>query len=381
MFGSKSVVGLDIGSAKVKAVQLRKTGKSLEIERFGVGDVYPGGDRTAVTASPFEAKLAAAKAALESGRITAKYSVSAISGESIIVRYIQLPDMPEAELKNALRWEAEEYIPFSIDEVNLDSVVLGPSATAGKLDVLLVSARKDLINEHVSIVRALGLTPLIVDVEGFAFLNAYEVAYSPKAGECVALVNIGAETTNINIYLNGQSRFSRDIAIAGNTFTNAVMQKSGLPFGKSEELKRAVGAPASDAKEEEKEQESSLISTIRGTVERITGGDLGDDSQDAIIQKTIGGTLLQLTSEIRRSVQFFENQGGGGTVQRVFLGGGSAKMPGLPAAMMAELEIPVEMLDPLRSIGVGRDVNRAVLDAHREQLAVGIGLALRKVVD
>jgi len=381
MFASKSVVGLDIGSSKVKAVQLRKVGGKYEIERFGVADVYPGGDRSASQASTFELKANAARMALESGKITAKYAVSAVAGESIIVRYIQMIEMLEEELKKALRYEAEEYLPFALDEVNIDSVVLGPSATPGKLDVLLVCARKDLINEHYQIIRSLGLIPLIIDVEGFAFLNAFEACYKPSNNDCVALVNIGAETTNINIYIGGTSRFSRDIAIAGNAITSAIMNKTGVPFAKAEAVKRSVGAPVAEAKEADGEGESSLISTIRGTVERITGSDLGDDSLESNATKAIGQTLEQLAGEVRRSIQFFENQAGGATVQRLFLGGGSARMKNLTEYLSAGMQLPVEIMDPLRSVAVGRDVRRELVEEHREQLAVGIGLALRKVVD
>lgn len=381
MFGSKSVVGLDIGSSKVKAVQLRRNGNKLEIEKVGVADVYPGGDRSAGTGSPFEMKTMAARQAIENGRINAKYAVSAVAGESIIVRYIQLPDMPEAELKNALRWEAEEYIPFAIDEVNIDSAILGPSATPGKVDVLLVSARKDLINEHIGIIQAIGLTPLIVDVESFAFMNAFEAVYSPSQKDCFALLNIGAENTNINIYIGGTSRFSRDIGIAGNAMTQAVMNKTGAPFGRAEELKKTIGAPQPEADTNPEEGESNLISTIRGTVERITGSDLGPDSADGAAAKAIEGVLQQLLGEVRRSIQFFENQAGGQTVQRVFLGGGSSRLRNLPQWISGELEVPAEIIDPLRNVNVSSGADRGTIDQNREQLTVGIGLALRKAVD
>ncbi|MCC7391703.1 pilus assembly protein PilM, partial [Candidatus Sumerlaeota bacterium] len=136
MFGGNKVVGLDVGSYQVKAVELRRAGNKFELVRFGIADVYPNGDRTAAGSSDvYQLKVNAIQRAMQQSRIAAKHTVSAVSGESIIVRYIQLPQMPEAELKNALRWEAEEYIPFAIDEVNLDSVVLGESSVAGKVDV------------------------------------------------------------------------------------------------------------------------------------------------------------------------------------------------------------------------------------------------------
>lgn len=380
--GGKKVVGLDVGSHTVKAVELRKgSGGKLELVHLGIANVYPNGDRSAAANSDvFQLKVNAIQQALHNGRIGAKHSVSAVSGESIIVRYIQLPEMPEAELKNALRWEAEEYIPFSIDEVNLDSVVLGPSAVPGKVDVLLVSARKDLVNEHVQLVRAANLIPLVVDVEGFAFLNCYEVNYQPSREECVCLVHIGAEVTNINIYVANSSRFSRDIGIAGNTLTMSVSQKCQVPFGRAEQLKQTVGISAPESEEDEG-GESELISTIRGTVERITGSDLGEDTPEATAAKALQNTLAQLVSEVRRSIQFFEGQSGGTTVQRVILGGGTSKLKNLPTFLRNELDIPVEVFDPLRNISVGREVDQTLLQQHREQLGAPIGLALRKVME
>ncbi|MCB2153983.1 type IV pilus assembly protein PilM [bacterium] len=380
MFGSKTVIGLDIGSDKVKAIQLKKRGNRLEVEKFGIADVYPNGDKSSPPADPRELKTQAIRRAIDDARITAKYCVSAVSGESIIVRYIQLPQMPEAELKNALRWEAEEYIPFHIDEVNIDSVVLGPSATAGKVDVLLVSAKKDLVSEHVGLVRGVGLTPVIVDVDSFAFLNSYEIAYEPQASDCVALVNIGAEITNINIYLGGTSRFSRDISIAGNAVTQSIVQKTSVPYKRAEEMKQAIGAPMPENAEATEEEESSLISSIRGTVERITGSDLGDETLEASVNKATRNVLMNLVGEIRRSVQFFENQAGGHTVSRLILGGGTSRMPHLPQFLSSELEMEVELFDPLRNFQVASGVNTDLLSASKEHLGVAIGLALRKVV-
>ncbi|MBX3730153.1 MAG: type IV pilus assembly protein PilM [Candidatus Sumerlaeia bacterium] len=378
MFGAKAVVGLDIGSQKVKAVQLRKKGNALELERFGVADIYPDGDRSAASGDPRQLKIQAVQRALNDGRITAKHCVSAVSGESIIVRYIQLPQMPEAELKNALRWEAEEYIPFHIDEVNLDSEILGTASQEGKVDVLLVAAKKDLVGDHLDIVRATGLTPLVVDVDSFAFLNCYEAIYKPTSQDCVALVNIGAQITNINIYVGGTSRFARDINVAGDAISAAIAQKTGVTFSKAEELKRALGAPMPDEREPTEEEESSLISSIRGTVQRMTGSDIDDEGLDSGTQKAIRNVLTNLMGEIRRSVQFFENQSGGATVQKLILGGGTSRMPNLAPYLSSELETPVEVFDPLRGLSLGGSANQALFQDIKEHLSVGIGLALRK---
>lgn len=379
----KATVGLDIGSSIVKAVQLRRSGKGIELEKFGIAEIYPGGDKKAAAESVRELKIAAVRKALQSANISAKQAITAVSGESIIVRYIQLPNMPEDELKNALKWEAEEYIPFHIDEVNIDSVILGKADDGGKVDVLLVSAKKELVNEHVDLVRAVGLTPLIIDVDSFAFLNCFEVNYQPNPTDVIALINIGAEITSINIYIGGISRFSRDISIAGDTITTSIQSRLGTSFVEAEEIKIAEGAPvASEEAEGEGPSETGLLDTIRGTVEKITGEEMEEDSKEAIAAKVVKNSLTNLVSEIRRSIQFFENQANGRVVQSIVLGGGTSKLRNIDKFFVSELNLPVEIIDPLRRISVvGKDIDSDALIKAKQMLGVGIGLALRKVVE
>ncbi len=268
--GSKYAVGLDIGSSSVKAVQMRKTGSGFMVEKVGVAEIYPGGDRSGGREKERELKIQAIKRALSNAKIKAKYAVTSMSGESIIVRYIQMPGMPEDELKNAVRWSAEEYIPYSIDEVNIDAAILGHSSSesAEEVDALLVSAKKEHVEAHVAMVNEAGLTPVIVDLDSFAFVNCYEVNYEPDPDEVIALVNIGAGITNINIYQGQTSRFSRDIAIAGDTITSDLQSKLGLEFSEAEQMKITVGLPTEESGGAEvgEAEESSLADTIRGTV-------------------------------------------------------------------------------------------------------------------
>lgn len=378
----KKTVALDIGSSIVKAVQMRRVGRGYELERFGVAEIYPGVDKKSAGVDRRTARIEAIRQAISQAGISAKNSISAVSGEAIIVRYIQLPDMPEGELKGAIRWEAEDYIPFPLDEVNLDSVVLGKSDVGGapKIDVLLVAAKKDQIAEHVSVLKSLDLSPSVVDVDTFAFLNCYEANYMPSATDVVALLNIGSEYTNINIYVGGVSRFSRDINIAGDTINANIQQRLGCSYQRAEELKVKEGAPA-PAQEETQSEElggSSLLDTIRGTVERITGEDLAEDSPEYVTSQVVRGVLMNIVNEVKRSVQFFENQPNGKTVDRVAIGGGTAMLKNLDRFMGAELKLPIEIVDPLRNIGVaGSTVDKAKLDKVRHMLGVSVGLGLR----
>lgn len=378
----KRTVALDIGSSVVKAVQLRKNGRAVELEKFGMAEIYPGIDKKGAGVNRREAKLQAIRQALADGSISAKFSLSAVSGESIIVRYIQLPEMPEDELKGAIRWEAEDYIPFRLEEVNLDSMVLGRSDAGGqpKIDVLLVAAKKELVGEHIDLLRAADLTPAVVDVDSFAFLNCFEANYLPNASEVLALLDIGAEITSISVYIGGVSRFSRDIGIAGDTITSGIQQRLNCSFQRAEELKLKEGAPAAHVDEVDTDfvAETSLLDTIRGTVEKITGEDLAEESPEFVASNVIRSTLGNLTNEVRRSIQFFENQPNGKQVQRIAVGGGTALLKNIDQYLSRELHLPVEVINPLRNITfTGNDSQRTKLERVRQMLGVSVGLGLR----
>ncbi len=375
----KKTVAIDIGSSTVKAVQLKKAGRGFELEKFGVAELYPGGDKRNSNVGLREARIEATQQALLNAGISAKQAIAAVSGESIIVRYIQLPDMPENELKGAIRWEAEDYIPFPIDEVYLDSVLLGRSE-AGKMDVLLVAAKKETVADANEVLKACSLSAAVVDVDSFAFLNCFEANYNPNPSEVIALINIGAEVTNLNIFVGGSSRFCRDITIAGDSVSQSIQQRANCTFTRAEELKIKEGAPTEAAQEADQDlvSGSSLLDTIRGTVEKITGEELNQDSPEFVAGSVIKQTLGQLTNEIKRSIQFYENQGNGRQVQRVVIGGGTANLKNLDTYLCQELKLQVEVLDPLRNIGfAGNAAERQRLDKVRHLLGVGIGLALR----
>lgn len=382
MFGAKPQVGVDIGSHTVKVCQLKKSGDHYELEKFGAVEIFPGGERPADLREQQAAKVAALKRALEIGGIKAKHSISAVSGESIIVRYLQLPEMPEDELKNALQWEAEEYIPFRLSEVNLDSVILGRVSDGEhpKMDVLLVSAKKDLVENHITVLRGAGLEPRIVDVDSFAFLNCFELNHAPAPEECVGLVNIGAEITGINIFCNGVSRFSRDIPMGGNTISNAIKSRLNCSFIEAEEYKLRLGVAPVQAQmpKMESNMTGNLLDSIRGKVEEMTGAQVNDGSPEAAASNAILGVINNMLSEVRRSLEFFEGQYRGINVGRVVLGGGTAMLLNLAELFEQELRLPVEKIDPLRRIKMATKGGLSDQVATiRHQLGVGIGLGIR----
>ncbi len=377
---AKYPIGVDIGSHMVKVVQMRRAGDSYELESVGTAEIWPGGHQDADPAALRQARIDALKRALEHGQIRARQSVSAVCGESIIVRYLQLPRMPEDELKKALQWEAEEYIPFRLNEVNIDSMILGMQEEGdnSKMDVLLVSVKKDMIEDHVSIIRAAGLEPRIVDVDSFAFLNCFELNHNPAPDDCLALVNVGGSLSSINIFGHGRTRFSRDVPIGGDTITQSIRSRLNCSWAEAERLKLELGAPVEKpAAGAESSELSGLLANIRGTVEGLSGA-TADNSQEAVAEVATRNILNNLSSEIRRSMEFFESQFRGQNVGRIVLGGGSSRLRGLPEYLEAELRLPVEIIDPLRRVRVAsRNPNASQLEPLRSTLGVCVGLGLR----
>ncbi|HNY26450.1 MAG TPA: type IV pilus assembly protein PilM [Candidatus Sumerlaeota bacterium] len=386
-----AAVGLDIGTRLVKAVQLKKTGKKgFALERFGVAEIYPSGEKPASPTQQRPAILDAIKRALSQAGISSREVVTAVAGESVIVRYIPpMPEMPEQELNNALRWHAEEHIPFQIEDVNMSSAIIGHTDQGGerRMDVLLVCAKKELILDHIELLREAGLSPSVVDVDSFAFLNCFDSNYSPAAGECVGLINIGGDLTTISVYLDGMPRFSRDISIGGSTISTAISQRLKISIAEAETLKVRHGLAAKEGNTDATDAgvDSELMQTIRSTVQAMTGEADSEVSQEAQVERAIRNTLNNLVGEIRRSIHYYENhenQPRGHSVSRLCIGGGSANLTGLPEHLQRELGLPVEIVDPLKDIPVVQSsVDTKLLEEYRKSLGVGIGLALRKVVD
>ncbi|HBF33180.1 TPA: hypothetical protein DDW35_01325 [Candidatus Sumerlaeota bacterium] len=387
-FFSRQTIGLDIGSRVVKAVQLVKKGKKIELDKCGIADIYPNGEKPARPDEQRQAIIRAIRQALTNAKITATSAVSAVAGESVIIRYIQLPEMTEAELKNSIQFQAEEYIPFRVEDVNIDFSVIGRSVEGDirRMDVLLVCARKDLINDHIRLLQEAGLTPEIIDTESFAFLNCFEMNYETGPDDVAALVNIGGDITGIAVHAAGNPKFSRDISIGGNTITAAIQQRLEVSFSEAETLKLERGAPKTtgegDSGAASGADGGNVLDTIRATVEAMTGGNPGAPSREVQADRAIQSTLNNLVGEIRRSIQFYEGNARGNSVKRLVLGGGSASLKGLDVYMQRELKLPVEIIDPLRRIPVtGGDVDPQFLRDNKYMLSVVVGLALRKVVD
>src|SRR4030043_1927098 len=238
VFGRKSSIGLDIGSGYLKVVQLKDTKGGYELELF---DMLPLPPELIVDGSIIDSLrlIDSLKELVKKAKIKTKDAVISIAGHSsVIIKRVSLPEMSEEELSESIKFEAEQYIPFDIEDVTLDFQILGPKEEPGQMDVILVAVKKDIINEYITVVKEAGLNALIVDVNSFALENIYEINYEIEPGRNIAIVNIGASTINMNILKGGVSVFTRDSAVGSNLHTEALQREFNLTYEIAERLKR-----------------------------------------------------------------------------------------------------------------------------------------------
>src|SRR6201984_645657 len=341
---TKSLIGLDIGSSSVKAVELKKTKAGYELVSYGIETLAQD---TVVDGAIMDAPSVAEKivSIFDSQKIKAKDVATSVSGHSVIVKRVSMPLMTEEELFDRVQAEASQHIPFDIADVNLSHQLL--EATENQMDVLLVAVKKDKILNHTNVLAQAGKSPMVVDIDAFALQNCFEVNYEPDAGQTVALLNIGASVMNINIVRGGIPLFTRDVSVGGNQFTDALQQELDLIFEDAERLKKGDSLPS--VTDEQKQQILQSVSDI-------------------------------LTLEIHKTFDFFRATASGENIQRIVVAGGTARVPGLVDLLREEFAMPVEELNPFRKVLINPGKHSD--DTIREmgpRLAIAVGLALRSL--
>ena len=352
MAKGKLSVGLDIGSGSIKVCWLKATKRNYSLQAFGMVQLPPEAivdgalmNSTAVVDGIQE--LFAAQ------KIKHKEVATSVSGHSVIIKKINLPQMTPEELEESIQWEAEQYIPFDINDVNIDVQILNTESTqAGQMDVLLVAAKKDMVNDYTSVIMEAGLTPVVVDVDAFAVQNMFEVNYEVPRSETVVLINIGSSVTNINVLANGVSTFTRDISIGGSQFTDAIQKALNVSYDEAEALKLGGGGQDAD-------------SVVPQEVERV----LQTESE-------------QIANEVQRSLDFYAATSADAHLARIFLSGGSGKIPALVKTIERRTSVPVEVVNPFRNLDISsRGFDPEYLKSVAPMAAVSVGLALRSPAD
>ena len=240
MFGlgkTKSLVGLDIGSSAVKAVELRKKGSSYELVNLGI---EPLGQDTVVDGAIMDALSvsSAIEKIFNDNRIKTRNVATSVSGHSVIVKRVTVGANTDEELYNAIPYEAQQHIPFDMSDVNLSYQSLGPSPAGSGTDVMLVAVKREKILNHTNVLSQAGKIPTVVDYDGFAVYNAFEVNYEVPPDQMGALLNIGASIMNIVIGRGGNPLFTRDVSVGGNQYTDTLQKELDLSYEDAERLKQ-----------------------------------------------------------------------------------------------------------------------------------------------
>ena len=354
------VVGLDIGSQSIKLVEIDHGKKGRILKNFGIIGLPPD---AIVEGSIKEMEIvsSAIRTLYRNLKVKNKDVATSISGYSVIVKKIEMANRDESELENTIQSEAEQYIPFDINDVNLDYDILrrgaeepeetkekGKKSVSGKMEVMLVAAKKDVVDDYVSLLQLSGLNPAVLDVDAFALQNAFEASATEPEG-CYALVNVGAEELGINAIKDGISMFSRDSSYGGNQITEAIMSQFDVDFAQAEKIK--LGG-------EKLEKEKSGLEEIFTSV------------------------ISEWVQEIKRALDFLANSYPDENIQKIMLSGGSSRIPGFRKYLELETNLPVEELNPFANLIINeRAFDSKYLSYMASQAGVAVGLALRSIGD
>lgn len=355
---SKQLLGLDIGSSSIKLVQMKEQKGQYTLQKFGLKQLEPEVivDGTVMDAARVVTII---KELVQESNVKLKNVAMSISGHSVIVKKISLPPMPDDELEIQVKLAAEQYIPFDINEVNLDFHILDPLEQSEdgqtQMAILLVAAKKDKVNELTELVKGAGLTPVVLDVDAFAIENMYDINYLASPEEVIALVNIGASVMNVNI-LKGSttgkgsaSLFTRDISIGGNRYTESIQRDLGVSYEEAEAAKTGARREGLDPE--------SVVTVI-------------------------DGVNAEVVSEIARSVDYFKTTNTDGEINKIVMCGGSAKVPGLIQQLGDRMGVTVEMANPFNQVDTATGkFDPEYLVSVSSQAAVGVGLAIRALGD
>ncbi len=343
----KDAVAFDIGSNSIKLVQMNQTKKGWELTKLGMAELPPEAivDGSIIDSMTVTNTL---KDLIKEHGVKVKDAVSSLTGHSVIIKKVSFPAMTEEELADSIQWEAEQYIPFPITDVNIDFQILGADTEGrGQMDVMLVAVKKDVINDYTNVIKEAGLNPVVIDVDSFALENMMEINYPVSPGENIAMVNIGASITSISVIFGGLTIFTRSIPMGGNQFTEEIQRQLNVSFKDAEEMKTGK-------KPEGETQVSPAVESI----------------------------AANLTFEVKRSLDFFLGGSQGSYVNKIYLSGGGSRAAGLKDLMQEKTAIPVEVVNPFKNIEADpRRFDKEKLKDSAPFFGVAVGLATRRFAD
>jgi len=349
LFGKKdSLVGLDIGSRSVKVAEIVDTKSGPKLKRFGMADIPAGTIEDGAISDPDTAAETIRQLFKSSNIKEANVAVS-IGGYSVIVKKINVQTMPEDQLQETIHFEAEQYIPFDISDVNLDFQILGENENnPNQMSIFLVAAKKEMVNDYINLVSLAGLNPCIIDVEAFALQNIFEANYDIQ-DENVALIDIGASKTSLNILKGSSSVFMRDVALGCLQINQKIM---------------------------------SLLDCSYEQAELLKFGEASDKMSAEELKQIVAAVVTDWCTEIRRALDFFYTNYPDDQIKRIILSGGGANIAEFRQLLASEASTVVETLNPLKKFTVDEKAfDPEFIRQIAPQAAIAMGLAMRKVDD
>ncbi|MBC5824649.1 MAG: type IV pilus assembly protein PilM [Candidatus Eremiobacteraeota bacterium] len=351
--GAQRYIGIDFGSFELKAVQFAPSPRGPLLEHvYKVPTPANAIKDGVITDPPLIGE--ALRQMIADGAFTAKRTVSAVAGPTVVVRQVTMPAMNERELLSSTKYEAERFLPYSVEEAQIDAKILGRSDDGQNMDVLIVSAQKDLVISQMAALAYVSLSPAVIEVEPFSLVRAMLAPDDAAFEQNIAIINVGASSTSINITKGGFVPFTRNVPIGGNAITKAIATGLNVSLEEAEKMKREKAAILSQRDSE----------PVAPTVTRIFN--------------VITPPLTELVTEIHKSLDYFRTRFRGEVIESVILGGGTARLASLDAFLSHELALPVTLADPLgRATYNPADFPADYLRDMGPALMVATGLARR----
>ena len=339
-------VAIDIGSSSVKLIETEGPATRPVVRAFGSQPLPASAIQNNMVQEP-DAVASAIRALLKDTGAGAKRAVTAVPGPAVIIKKLQLPAQPPNELENSVLFEAGNFIPESLENVNLDYMVTDVLDKEKQFEVLLVAVKRDIINSYTSTLLMAGLEPAVVDVDYFALENMFDLNYPPNENEVVALVNVGSRYSCMNILRGGRSTFTGDVPVGGKEFNDALVRNLGVSPAEAETIKLGAhpGHPL--------------------------------DQVEPVLQPV----KEFLAEEIHRALSFFWTAATDESISSIYLSGGAAGVPGLPQLLTERLEVPVHLADPFARVAFGRGIDREMVQREACSFAIAVGLATRRPGD
>lgn len=347
LFKSKKIIGLDIGTSSIKVAEMDVSRGSATLQKFAMVETPKAGMAIGdiVDVNPLSE---AVRFVCDQAKIKFKKTSTGLWGSSVIVKKISIPKVEKSFVAEQIRWEAEQYIPYEVADVNLDFQILNStSGGSDSMDILLVAAKKDQIMKYIEIVESAGQELSIIDVSGFALGNIFEFNY-PKNKETVGLLDIGAHYTNF-VVLQGQDIiFCRDISAGGALYSAEIQKAMRINFEEAESLKLSA----------------------------VYNNSIPED-----LSSVIQGANEVYCDDLSATVEFFYNTTPDIQISRLYVTGGASRTPGIIQAISDVTKIETVMLDPLQRVKVNKSLSAEFKTQYRDFISMALGLGLRKLGD